>query len=69
MLQCVDKMRQNFGNDDIRVGAALHNMAGLYASTHPPQLDKAEALLTEALAVSAFGNRQCVIMLIMCLTL
>ena len=53
-LQCVDKMRSCYGNDDIRVGAALHNMAGLYLSTKPPDYHRAEAILREALDVSPF---------------
>lgn len=53
-LQCVDMMRSCYGNDDIRVGAALHNMAGLYLSTKPPDYSRAEAILREALDVSPF---------------
>ena len=53
-LQCVDKMRSCYGNDDIRVGAALHNMAGLYLSIKPPDYSGAEAILREALDVSPF---------------
>lgn len=56
-LQCVDKMRSCYGNDDIRVGAALHNMAGLYLSTKPPDHSRAEAVLREALDVSPLFNR------------
>jgi len=41
-VQCVDKMQRCFGDGDIRVGAALHNMAGLYMSMDPPDLNKAE---------------------------
>lgn len=51
MLQCVELMRQCFGDSDLRVGAAVHNMAGLYLSTKPPDYAKAEALLREALNV------------------
>ena len=53
-LQCVDMMRSCYGNDDIRVGAALHNMAGLYLSTKPPDYSHAETILREALDVSPF---------------
>lgn len=45
-------MRACFGKDDIRVGAALHNMAGLYLSIKPPDFDRAESILREALDVS-----------------
>ena len=51
-LQCVDKMKSNFGQDDIRVGVALHNMAGLYLSIKPPEFERAEHILREALDVS-----------------
>ncbi len=45
-------MRQSFGKEDIRVGAALHNMAGLYLSIDLPDYEKAETILREALHVS-----------------
>ena len=49
-------MRACYGKDDIRVGAALHNMAGLYLSTKPPDFDRAESILREALDVSLSGH-------------
>ena len=52
LVQCVDKMQQCFGDGDIRVGAALHNMAGLYMSMDPPDLDRAEGVFRQALDVS-----------------
>jgi len=51
-VQCVDKMQRCFGDGDIRVGAALHNMAGLYMSMDPPDLNKAEGVFRQALDVS-----------------
>ena len=45
-------MRRCFGNEDIRVGVALHNMAGLYMSTESPDFAKADSCLREALNVS-----------------
>ncbi len=45
-------MRRCFGDGDIRVGAALHNMAGLYMSMDPPDLDRAEGVFRHALDVS-----------------
>ncbi len=52
LVQSVDKMRRCFGDGDIRVGAALHNMAGLYMSMDPPDLDRAEGVFRQALDVS-----------------
>ncbi|KAL0027705.1 hypothetical protein WJX79_010517 [Trebouxia sp. C0005] len=49
--ECVDKMQRCFGDGDIRVGAALHNMAGLYMSMDPPHLDRAEGVFRQALDV------------------
>lgn len=46
-------MRQCFGSSDLRVGAAIHNMAGLYLSTTPADYARAEALLRQALEVGA----------------
>lgn len=52
LVQSVDKMRRCFGDGDIRVGAALHNMAGLYMSMDLPDLDRAEGVFRQALDVS-----------------